>query len=71
LAEEGIETGVYYPRPVHEYDCFRSHPQVKVTGAGALKAARAADEVLSLPVHQWLQPGDLDRIASTVAALLG
>ena len=69
LAEHGIETGVYYPRPVHEYDCFRSHPQVKV--AGALEAARAANEVLSLPVHQWLQPGDLDRIASTMAALLG
>ena len=28
LAERGVGSGVYYPRLVFDYDCYRNHPQV-------------------------------------------
>jgi perosamine synthetase len=70
LAEQGIETGVYYPRVVHDYDCYRTHPRVVVTDTPA--ATIAAREVLSLPVHPRLAAGDIDRVIEAVrTALVG
>lgn len=64
LAEHGIETGVYYPRLVHDYECFRGHPHV---AASALpEASRAAHEVLSLPVHPRLSADDVDHIVGVI-----
>ena len=68
LLEAGIETGVYYPRLTNDYDCYRSHPQVSV--GQVTRAGDAAREVLSLPVHQWLEPGEVDRVASTLVDIL-
>jgi dTDP-4-amino-4,6-dideoxygalactose transaminase len=69
LAEHGIETGVYYPRVVHDYDCYRSHPRVVATPLP--QAELAAREVLSLPVHPALSANDLDRIVDVVRSALG
>ncbi len=65
LQERGISSGVYYPIPVSMQPVFAS------LGArpGDFPAAEAASrEVLSLPVHQHLEPGDVERIASEVVA---
>jgi len=68
LAEHGIETGIYYPRLVHDYECFKGHPHI---AAGALpEASRAAHEVLSLPVHPRLSTGDVDQIVDVIRAAL-
>lgn len=64
LTARGIATGAYYPRPVYDYDCYRSHPRVLVEPMP--RAEAAAREVLSLPVHPGLRDGDLDRIIQTV-----
>ncbi|MEX1006992.1 MAG: DegT/DnrJ/EryC1/StrS family aminotransferase [Acidimicrobiia bacterium] len=64
LARLGIATGVYYPRVVHDYECYRDHPLVVADPTPV--ASRAATEVLSLPVHQGLDDGDLDRIVDGV-----
>jgi len=69
LLDCGIETGVYYPKLTHDYDCYRNHPQVSVSSVD--HASAAATEVLSLPVHQWLEPEDVDRVASAVVDVLG
>lgn len=69
LLEAGIETGVYYPKLTNDYDCYRDHPQLSVSSVA--HASAAAGEVLSLPVHQWLEPGDVDRVASAVVDVLG
>jgi dTDP-4-amino-4,6-dideoxygalactose transaminase len=68
LAENGIETGIYYPRVVHDYDCFRTHPGVVATPVP--EAARAAREVLSLPVHPHLSTNDVDRVVDVVRRAL-
>jgi perosamine synthetase len=68
LAEAGIATGVYYPRLMHDYDCYRDDPRVKIDDTPL--AAEVVDRVLSLPVHPSLSPADLDRICATVTAAL-
>jgi dTDP-4-amino-4,6-dideoxygalactose transaminase len=60
LAERGVGSGLYYPRLMHQYDCYTGHPQI-VLDATPL-AERIATEVVSLPVHQHLSNEDVDRI---------
>ena len=68
LADAGIGSGIYYPRPVYDYDCYRDHPALDLIDTP--NADRAGREVLSLPVHPALADADLDRIVATVRTLL-
>jgi dTDP-4-amino-4,6-dideoxygalactose transaminase len=69
LTEAGIGCGIYYPRTVFDYDCYRGHPQVVADAAPV--ATDVASRCLSLPVHPYLTEGDLDRVVTTVTDLLG
>jgi dTDP-4-amino-4,6-dideoxygalactose transaminase len=69
LTAAGIGCGVYYPRPVYDYDCYRNNPQVVVPKAPV--ATFVGSHCLSLPVHAYLTESDLDRIVSTIGDLLG
>ncbi len=69
LTTAGVGCGVYYPRPVFDYGCFRNHPQVVATEAPV--ATDVSRRCLSLPVHPHLSEGDLDRIVTTMTTLLG
>lgn len=69
LTASGVGCGIYYPRPVYDYDCYRGHPQVRI--AETPVATRVAQQCLSLPVHPYLTNADLDRIVSTVRAHMG
>ena len=66
LREQGIESVVYYER------CLHQQPLYQELGIGGLfpAAERAAQEVLSLPVHPGLSQDDLERIASAVNGAL-
>jgi perosamine synthetase len=64
LEANEIGCGVYYPRPVFDYDCFRDDP--RIAKGPTPKAAQLATEVLSLPVHPKLADADLDRVIETV-----
>jgi dTDP-4-amino-4,6-dideoxygalactose transaminase len=64
LKSRGIECGVYYPRPVFDYGCFRRDPRV---GRPVMpRADRISREVLSLPVHPKLRDADVTRIVEAV-----
>lgn len=64
LADRGVQSGVYYPRVVFDYDTYRNHPGVVVEPVP--HASRIATEVVSLPVHQHLSDRDLDQIIEVV-----
>jgi dTDP-4-amino-4,6-dideoxygalactose transaminase/acetyltransferase-like isoleucine patch superfamily enzyme len=68
LAEAGIETRAYYPRLVPEHTAYAQHPRVRRDPAP--RAARAAAEVLSLPVHPAVTDAAVDRIVACVRAAL-
>jgi dTDP-4-amino-4,6-dideoxygalactose transaminase len=60
--EHQVGCGVYYPTPNHELVSL-----ARFAPAGELPVtARAAAEVLSLPVHPSLSQGDLERVAAAV-----
>lgn len=69
LAAEGVGSGIYYPRLVFDYDCYRGHPGVVADPVP--HAARIASEVVSLPVHPFLSAEDLSTIVSAVRRVLG
>jgi dTDP-4-amino-4,6-dideoxygalactose transaminase len=63
--EYGVGCGVYYPIPNHELASL-----ARFAPSGELpQTARAAAEVISLPVHPSLSPGDLDRVVVAVNAV--
>lgn len=64
LNKKGIGAGVYYPKLVFDYDCFRSHPQVYVTNVPIARSI--SKRCFSLPVHQYLSDLELNRIAESV-----
>jgi len=66
LAAAGVGSGVYYPRPVYDYDTYRNREDVIISPTPV--ADDVAARCLSLPVHQHLAPGDLDTIAAAVRA---
>ena len=60
LAGLGIQTGIYYPTPIHRLPAFDLDLDLPRT-------ATAAQEVLSLPVHPALSAENLERIVGAVA----
>jgi perosamine synthetase len=68
LQERGVGCGVYYPFAAYDYDCFRSHPQIRWQHCP--QAESAAAEVLSIPVHQHLSDTDLDVIVETLRSVM-
>ncbi|MFC7198033.1 DegT/DnrJ/EryC1/StrS family aminotransferase [Halospeciosus flavus] len=62
LADAGVDTAVYYPTPIHQEPAYDG---VDVD-ADLSHAERAANEVVSLPVHPALDRADLDRVVAAV-----
>jgi len=63
LRAEGVPTAIYYPKPLHRQDAFRQFP---VAGNGLSVTDRLAEEVLSLPMHAYLDEPTQDRIIDAV-----
>lgn len=63
LQAEGIPTAIYYPIPLHRQQAYKHFPVGK---AGVAVSDRLADEVISLPMHAYLEPATQDRIIEAV-----
>jgi perosamine synthetase len=68
LDERGIDSGVYYPRTVFDYPCYREHPRVCITDVP--RAEAAARQVVSLPVHPGLGDAEVTTVVEAVRAVL-
>ena len=62
LEKAGIGYGIYYPVPVHLQKSFRAFK----TKEKFPESEKAAEEVLSLPIHPGLSKKDLDAIVKAV-----
>jgi len=67
LKERGIPTAIHYAVPVHRQTAYRAFP---VAGNGLPVSERIADEVISLPMHPYLQEHEQDRIIDAVTTEL-
>jgi dTDP-4-amino-4,6-dideoxygalactose transaminase len=67
LKAEGIPTAIYYRKPLHHQPAYRHFP---VAGNGLPVSEQLAREVLSLPMHPYLQPDTQDRVIAGVRRAL-
>jgi len=59
LKAEGIPTAIYYPIPLHRQQAYKHYPVGK---GGVAESDRLAAEVISLPMHAYLDMATQDRI---------
>ena len=63
LAERGVDTAVYYPTPIHRQPAYES---VSAAATELPRAERAAETVLSIPVHPNLTTDDRHTVVSAI-----
>lgn len=68
MLERGVTCGVYYPRLVFDYACFKDNPQVVMDDFP--RATYAATNCVSLPVHQYLTSTEVDQIIDCTRTVL-
>jgi dTDP-4-amino-4,6-dideoxygalactose transaminase len=67
LGAQGIPTAQYYPVPSHRQGAYRDYP---VAEGGLAVTERLAGEVISLPMHAYLDDATQDRIVGAVRGAL-
>jgi dTDP-4-amino-4,6-dideoxygalactose transaminase len=67
LKAQGIPTGIYYAKPLHRQAAYRHFP---VAEGGLPASERLAEEVISLPMHAYLEQPVQDRIIAAVRRVL-
>ena len=65
LLELGVPTVVYYPRPLHSQPAYAGYPAVDLPNSEAV-----CSEVLSLPMHPYLEEAVQDVIVEGVNKLI-
>jgi len=68
LKAEGVPTAIYYPIPLHKQQAYKHYPVGK---GGVAVSARLAGEVISLPMHAYLDEPTQGRIIAAVRRALG
>ena len=68
LKAQGIPTAVHYPVPLHRQQPYQHFP---IALGGAPVSDRLAEEVISLPMHAYLDETTQDRIIEAVRRALG
>ena len=63
LNENGIPTAVHYPIPLHRQPVFG-----QVDSPGLEASTKAAEEVISLPMHPYLEASHVEQVTSAVHA---
>ena len=67
LKGQGIPTAIYYAKPLHHQAAYRGFP----VGAGGVPVSeRLAEEVISLPMHAYLDQQVQDRMVAAVQRAL-
>lgn len=67
LKAAGVPTAVYYPKPLHQQTAYKHFP---VAGNGLPISERAAQEVVALPMHPYLDEATQDYIIAQVREAL-
>lgn len=63
LKAEGIPTAIYYAKPPHQHEAYKRFPQVE---GGLPITEKLSHEVISLPMHAYLDEPTQDRICEAV-----
>jgi dTDP-4-amino-4,6-dideoxygalactose transaminase len=67
LKAQGIPTAIYYPKPLHRLEAYKGFP---IADGGLPVSDRLAAEVISLPMHAYLDEPTQTRIIEAVRGAL-
>ena len=67
LKAQGIPTAIYYPKSMHQQTAYRDFP---VADGGLPASERLSGDVISLPMHAYLDEPTQERIMATVRGAL-
>ncbi len=67
LSSRGVPTAIYYPKPLHRQEPYKRYP---VAGNGLPVTDKLAAEVISLPMHPYLDEPTQDRVIAAVREAL-
>ncbi len=70
LDRRRVGHGIYYPKLMHDYPCYRADPRV-IAADDTPRARALTSQVVSLPVHPGLDQAALSRIVGAVREALG
>ncbi len=69
LRADGVGTGIHYPVPVHQQSAYAG--RTALGPAGCAETARAAEEVVSLPMYPELTEDQVGRVCGALRNLAG
>jgi dTDP-4-amino-4,6-dideoxygalactose transaminase len=67
LKAAGVPTAIYYAKPLHRQSAYCDYP---ASGNGLPVSDRLASEVLSLPMHPYLDEASQDYIVAALRSAL-
>jgi len=67
LKSYGVPTAIYYPKSLHQQTAYRHHP---VAEGGLPVSESLSNDVISLPMHAYLDAATQDRVIAAVRAAL-
>ncbi len=67
LQTRGVPTAIYYPKPLHRQEPYKRYP---VSGNGLPVTDKLAAEVISLPMHPYLDEPTQERVIAAVREAL-
>jgi len=67
LKAQGIPTAIYYPKSMHQQTAYRDFP---VADGGLPASERLSDDVISLPMHAYLDEPTQERVIKAVRGAL-
>jgi dTDP-4-amino-4,6-dideoxygalactose transaminase len=67
LKAQGVPTAIYYPKPLHRLEAYKRFP---VADNGIPTTDQLSEEVISLPMHAYLDAATQDRVIEAVRAAL-
>jgi dTDP-4-amino-4,6-dideoxygalactose transaminase len=68
LKAQGIPTAIYYPKSMHQQTAYRDFP---VADGGLASSERLSGDVISLPMHAYLDEPTQERVIKAVRGALG
>jgi len=63
LKAQGVPTAIYYPKSMHQQTAYRDFP---VAEGGVPVSERLSADVISLPMHAYLDGPTQDRVIAAV-----
>src|SRR4051812_4143951 len=67
LKDQGIPTAIYYPKSIHQQTAYRDYP---VAEGGLATSERLSADVISLPMHAYLDAPTQERVIAAVRSAL-